>query len=390
MLDAYSNATLTIAATASRNSQGGLFYTRSPLAISPCFVVTERDGLQDEAWIACRGDIVRLFERYDSGLAPLGARGWATQERLLSRRILHCAEDQLYWECAAGQACEVFPETDDSGKQTLERWVNISQVSDPAYLTFLWLRIRERYAGTDLTLDRDRLPAISGLARRVHEILHLKETDYLAGLERDNLAKELQWYAHGPKGRRRTVEYCAPIWSWAAGKGAIYQSSMCKISSALFEILDAETFPIEDPYGQVSGGYIRIRGRICQVTLTEHGHGLHDQEEDVAVQIESVVVNGHTRTFCFVSWDGDTRGTLLRHYGCSFFFLLCHLDLEQRPKGLLLQRECEWKGKFRRVAWFDFGERFSKDIRAAFSAGMLTEDDYLDFDGVDQYTIEII
>jgi Heterokaryon incompatibility protein (HET) len=99
MRDVYSNATLTVAATASRNSHGGLFYTRSPLMMSPCFVAMERNGLQGEPLIAYRQEMFEMFEmfeifeRIDADMAPLGTRGWAIQERLLSRRILHCAKN---------------------------------------------------------------------------------------------------------------------------------------------------------------------------------------------------------------------------------------------------------------------------------------------------------
>ncbi|KAK3364799.1 heterokaryon incompatibility, partial [Lasiosphaeria ovina] len=31
--------------------------------------------------------------------SPLDKRGWVFQERLLSRRVLHFAEGQIYWEC---------------------------------------------------------------------------------------------------------------------------------------------------------------------------------------------------------------------------------------------------------------------------------------------------
>ncbi|KAF1924811.1 uncharacterized protein M421DRAFT_424445 [Didymella exigua CBS 183.55] len=36
-------------------------------------------------------------------------RAWALQERLLSRRLLHLCEGQLYWECASLKASDTFP-----------------------------------------------------------------------------------------------------------------------------------------------------------------------------------------------------------------------------------------------------------------------------------------
>jgi hypothetical protein len=145
MRDVYTNAALTVATTASRNSQGGLFYTRSPLLISPCFVAMERDGFQFQPLIVYLFDKFRIFGRTYAVSAPLGTRGWAMQERILSRRILHCAEDQLYWECAAGPACEVWPIIDGSHTNRVwEKFVNLSEVGDPDRLRRLWQDMQEQ------------------------------------------------------------------------------------------------------------------------------------------------------------------------------------------------------------------------------------------------------
>jgi hypothetical protein len=37
---------------------------------------------------------------------PVLKRGWCFQERLLSRRVLHFAQDELVWECKTGYGCE--------------------------------------------------------------------------------------------------------------------------------------------------------------------------------------------------------------------------------------------------------------------------------------------
>jgi hypothetical protein len=165
----------------------------------------------------------------------------------------------------------------------------------------------------------------------VHDITHAKETDYFAGLERDGLVSELQWIRLDSTTSRKTTEYCAPSWSWAASKGktshlrgAVEEESV----EDTFEILDAETFPVDDSYGQVSGGYIRMRGLICQVTFNELGDKVHAQGQDIGIKAESVVVNSRNHdlhegnhSLNDIFWDGDTRDTLLSHDGFSFYFL---------------------------------------------------------------------
>src|ERR1700712_4686371 len=96
MADIYSNAFLTIAATASPDSQTGCLFRREqhqaitftyaplsdPAAIGHIFVNASQKFLIDP------------LRKY-----PLNRRAWAFQERLLSRRILHFAPEQLFWDC---------------------------------------------------------------------------------------------------------------------------------------------------------------------------------------------------------------------------------------------------------------------------------------------------
>ncbi len=38
--------------------------------------------------------------------APLNARGWVLQVRVLAQRVIHFGKDQLYFECHELDACE--------------------------------------------------------------------------------------------------------------------------------------------------------------------------------------------------------------------------------------------------------------------------------------------
>jgi len=87
----YRNAFCYFAATGATNPHDGLFQTRDP-ALNNIFTAREQGS---------KGDFLFVNTRYwDDGInnKPLSKRGWALQERLLSRRVLHFGE-QLYWEC---------------------------------------------------------------------------------------------------------------------------------------------------------------------------------------------------------------------------------------------------------------------------------------------------
>lgn len=79
----YSNAFITICATAGSDCNAGLWQ-----AIMP-------------SWFSTDGQFVIRFYMYHSRVeeGPLASRSWAFQEQFLSRRVLHFTKLQLLWEC---------------------------------------------------------------------------------------------------------------------------------------------------------------------------------------------------------------------------------------------------------------------------------------------------
>jgi hypothetical protein len=45
---------------------------------------------------------------HDVESSSLSKRGWVYQERALSRRTIHFAGTQVYWECGQGIRCETM------------------------------------------------------------------------------------------------------------------------------------------------------------------------------------------------------------------------------------------------------------------------------------------
>ncbi|KAH8590213.1 heterokaryon incompatibility protein-domain-containing protein, partial [Bisporella sp. PMI_857] len=137
--------------------------------------------------------------------APLNTRGWVLQERLLSRRVLHFATDQIYWECrshAVAQDGTVFR---------------------PRGTVFMrsWLHIIEFYSACSFTYEKDRLPALLGLADRFSRFT---KREYVCGhwfeLGSKVIPNTLLWTACGQI-RRRLTKQVAPSWSWAAAEGEL-------------------------------------------------------------------------------------------------------------------------------------------------------------------------
>ena len=143
--------------------------------------------------------------------SPLATRGWVLQERVLSRRNLHFTKKEIFWECEESVVCETFPEVVqpllDGYFRLIHRPIKMQQ----------WPEIIEQYSRCKLTYSKDKLIAVSGLARIVHKDCN---DEYVAGMWRQNLEMQLPWYTYTPA--PRLSPYAAPSWSWASSRSQIH------------------------------------------------------------------------------------------------------------------------------------------------------------------------
>ena len=106
MADIYQGALITLSATTSRGDTYGC-YESTPHSVDNVEIkLPESLGITD---IAVRKPILHWDQITAEALShhsPLMNRGWAYQERLLSRRILHFTQDELVWECRSSVTCE--------------------------------------------------------------------------------------------------------------------------------------------------------------------------------------------------------------------------------------------------------------------------------------------
>lgn len=105
MRHVYANASCNIAASASTDPHGGLFRSRDPEMIRPGLVsVPFSKSERKNHYIFDKSYVDRqIFD------GPLHRRGWVFQERLLAPKVLHFADEQVFWECFTEHKCEGFP-----------------------------------------------------------------------------------------------------------------------------------------------------------------------------------------------------------------------------------------------------------------------------------------
>ncbi|PVH73820.1 HET-domain-containing protein [Cadophora sp. DSE1049] len=216
----YHHSILNIAATGFSNGENGLFVNRDPSLLIPIARET------------CKGNyyLVDTNTWKDSiDEAPLCKRGWVTQERALSVRTLHFGSQQLFWECMCSNASEVFPQGLQRGTKFKQRLIELGIGQDSERLSVRplrgmtleqkqWIPLVEIYTRSALTFSKDKLVAISGMAR---EISGDMKCEYLAGLWRQDLEHQLLWKVITPHPATKKEDMRGPSWSWASVDGAV-------------------------------------------------------------------------------------------------------------------------------------------------------------------------
>ena len=228
MKDYYRNGYLTISALYSPNSHHGILKPRqdiSSVQLSPTTNLYLRPRLPDHQ---------EVFRD-----APLNNRAWALQERLLSTRILHYTDTEMFWECQTCSSRESSirsstVKTDPDSVITSEgedfKRVLFNLNDDPysaidgAYVT--WYRLVTNYSSRAITYSSDKLPAISGLASLIQSKIG---ATYLHGIWKEDV-RSLLWFRD--YSRPDTVAQQSanpalprseppPSWSWASAPGPI-------------------------------------------------------------------------------------------------------------------------------------------------------------------------
>lgn len=288
MSDTYSKAYITFAATSAGQSTEGFYRDRS-LHRNEHYRThnlsnTKNDGHPYNI-IVCEG-LPRADSSFLEGKLPLLNRAWAFQERLLSRRVVHFADDVLYWECQIVLACE----TNDRIGQgfTVDALMKLAKSKDqPEFpqddrippetrldVVKKWHTIIEHYSRCNLTYHNDRLPALQGVTRRVQAERCCK---YYAGLWEDSLTLDLLWMTLSPSAHQSDSShtYQAPSWSWASiSSEARWIHNLDRYRTDAV-ILTAKTTPAgSDPLGAVIAGSIRLRARSVS-GIVEYNECLH-------------------------------------------------------------------------------------------------------------------
>ena len=264
MTDIYGGATMTIFADGAADDNAGMTFTRADSRASGPI---SSDG----------GSFERLVNR-----SLLSTRAWIFQERSMSRRILHITSEQMVWECRSCHIAESAPSLPQNGAPwlgNLVKTLRAVRLSQSALMDY-WPRLVEEYTQRKLTLGKDKLPALSGLAKYIAtRTKNSTSEDYVAGMWSESLKTDLLWESswddpdHLPK---RPSEWRAPTWSWASIDDPVVYSKADTIlqNDEDFEptyggVGDPQVrLQGRDPYGQITNATVLLKGDACWVKVS--------------------------------------------------------------------------------------------------------------------------
>jgi hypothetical protein len=209
---------------------------------------------------------IREENAYQLHLEPISKRAWTLQECLLAPRVLMFGS-RVMWFCqhmthSDGGVEDWSFDQNDFERTRREFQLELRKIERDGHdsgipvttpsqeIHDLWHRLVSAYSHRALTWSTDKLPAISAVASEFSRLTH---SDYLAGLWRSNLARDLLWTTPEASTRRPKI-WRAPTWSWVSVDDAIlYTKQPPKNAALLADIKEVTTVPLTAmaPFGEI-------------------------------------------------------------------------------------------------------------------------------------------
>ena len=254
----YRQSALTIPAEAARDGSFGIF--RSANTHRPEHVLKVKCRLSDY-------DLDYFYfqsktPQHDANAFHLHQRAWVLQETILPQKLLSFTSSSLIYTCHLAQYSEqwllgevvdhdfrkhnlvaqeakriLFPNWASKGYPEREMGITSedhltmartalpekeskcelstrqdSRIKSKVYLD-TWYNLVQTYVKRHLTFEKDRLPAIAGIAKIMGELLGYS---YKAGLWDQDLVRGLAWWLYFQEWPEDAYESDAPSWTWAS------------------------------------------------------------------------------------------------------------------------------------------------------------------------------
>lgn len=330
MGDIYEDSTLTIAAAGASNADIGMLNIyQHPNSVGIPVAVRV-----DAAKQSPRRALIRPIPIDEEGLeeclitTPLAGRGWALQERHLSRRVLYYGQRQVYWECRGARCAS---DGEEHNLSSIQRFLGASQapkdIDSRGKLVWLrklymsWYTLLDQYCKRQLTEEADKLPALSGLAAR---FARLTGDRYVAGLWEGDFRRGLLWVAWWHTRPPPCKQYRAPSWSWAALDGRVrfigHAHDMVVKDECDVKVLECDVeLAGKDPFGCITSarlvldGYtwplVRVRAALLRAA---------PKSPDLSDCVFDTINTPSTKWIHKIMYDAPNKRFIFERHGRSF------------------------------------------------------------------------
>ena len=269
MTHIYGHSALTISAGSSDKCSSGFLQPRKPSDVG-IEITIQRCGHNETVGI-------REFPKsLKSALSDsvIARRGWTMQERMLSSRILHFTENQMFWQCAADEHSEDGKKRPEMRSFRNDHRMYQRQDIDRIEVRLRWFEIVDEHKRLELSNHSDRLPSLAGIARAYHRHFNSK---YLVGLWAVHLPRNLLWKCIDVE--HKSEDNCdvqhatiqGPSWSWANAPWKVRHGDeasretgsedMAKVEYATVEADDEDNRFL----GQVKNAKIGLHGKLKEL-----------------------------------------------------------------------------------------------------------------------------
>lgn len=259
MASIYQNSCITLAATTSANNETGCFWKADGLARRPFSTKAGKFSVQKtmKHW-------ERMWTSNSVAVFPLLSRAWVFQERLLAPRMLYFSHNELVWECLEDGKCQCGRYQQYTNPK-MQNWTSSKS----------WRRAVELYTSLELTMEKDRLPALYGFANFYASATGVSiDYDYFSGLWKQSLLQDLLWRVDSLSQSSQTGVCGCLKQARSAGGAWVCQSAMLAGSSSAWQSQkEAEMTSgtsTEDPYSLRNMSEMERQKSEPMITLKSH------------------------------------------------------------------------------------------------------------------------
>jgi hypothetical protein len=266
MRDVYSSAYVTIVAASSASCDESFLAMPHRYFIEGFKLGRHPESMNRDLFVRLRSsrsiDGVEL--RHDIMSHPVDDRGWVLQEVLLSSRILEFGNHCLAYSCLESFTCECG----ECIRSTMRlREVFTSQVEE-TQPTSVWHGLVKNYTKRQLTVARDKLPAIAGLAAYLKS-RGSPDNAYIAGLWTDTYVPDLSWHRDGWwEYHVSRMQTDGPSWSWVSADREVDFWADGKNYTAHTKLVDHKCpYGTGGEFGIPKSAVITLEGPACPLRL---------------------------------------------------------------------------------------------------------------------------